>query len=181
MARSRLIALLLVPLAFLLMGSKAVLVDPDPVQVPAGVKLQDVAKAIKVGIVRRGWVVTKDEAGQIDATLNVRTHMAKVVIPYNTKEVAIHYAGSDNLDYQEKNGVKYIDSGTNFFMMEVKGMIGAEVGTTMRAKKVQIGRVWSEWPEMVRVTVGTYEEMTKFNAALGMVLKEGPSKVAKAG
>jgi hypothetical protein len=44
MARSRLIALLLVPLAFMLMGSKAVLVDTDPVQVPAGVKLQDVAK-----------------------------------------------------------------------------------------------------------------------------------------
>jgi len=108
MARSRLIALLLVPLAFMLMGSKSVLVDPEPVQVPAGVKLQDVAKAIKVGIVRRGWVVTKDEAGQIDAVLNVRAHRAKVVIPYNTKEVAIHYAGSDNLDYQEKNGVKYI-------------------------------------------------------------------------
>ncbi len=26
---------------------------------------------------------------------------------------------------------------------------------------------------MVRVTVGTYEEMGKFNAALDMVLKEG--------
>jgi hypothetical protein len=108
MARSRLIALLLVPLAFMLMGSKAVLVDPDPVQVPAGVKLQDVSKAIKVGIGRRGWVVTKDENSQIEATLNVRSHMAKVNIPYSTKEVAIHYAGSDNLDYQEKNGVKYI-------------------------------------------------------------------------
>ena len=38
-----------------------------------------------------------------------------------------------------------------------------------------IGRVWQEWPEMVRVTVGTYEEMGKFNAALDLVLKEGPS------
>jgi hypothetical protein len=31
---------------------------------------------------------------------------------------------------------------------------------------------------MVRVTVGTYEEMGKFNAALGQVMKEGPT-VAK--
>ncbi len=108
MPRSRLPALLLVPLAFVLMGARAVLVDPEPVSVPAGVALKDVAKAIKVGIVRRGWVVTREENGQIEAVLNTRSHMAKVNIPYSTKEVAIHYAGSDNLDYQEKNGVKYI-------------------------------------------------------------------------
>jgi histidinol-phosphate/aromatic aminotransferase/cobyric acid decarboxylase-like protein len=84
-------------------------------------------------------------------------------------------------EFLQKNGVRYIPSGTNFFMMEVKGMSGAQVGTAMRSHKVQIGRVWNEWPEMVRVTVGTYEEMGKFNAALGMVLKEGPPKVAQAG
>ena len=48
-------------------------------------------------------------------------------------------------------------------------------GTAMATHKVQIGRVWQEWPEMVRVTVGSYEEMGKFNAALGMVFKEGPA------
>ena len=62
-------------------------------------------------------------------------------------------------------------------MMEVKGMTGAQVGTAMRTHKVQIGRVWNEWPQMVRVTVGTWDEMTKFNAALELVVKEGPPKV----
>jgi hypothetical protein len=108
MSRSRLAVLLFVPLAFMLMGAKAVLVDPEPVAVPAGIAAKDVAKAIKVGIIRRGWVVSKDENNQIDAILNVRTHMAHVVIPYSDKEVSIKYVGSDNLDYQEKNGVKYI-------------------------------------------------------------------------
>ena len=61
------------------------------------------------------------------------------------------------------------------------GMTGAQVGLAMRAHKVQIGRVWNEWPEMVRVTVGSWDDMTKFNAALGMVLQEGPPKVAQAG
>ena len=84
-------------------------------------------------------------------------------------------------EFLQKKGVRYIPSGTNFFMMEVKGMTGAQVGPAMRAHKIQIGRVWNEWPEMVRVTVGTYEEMGKFNAALDMVLQEGPPKVAKAG
>ena len=80
-------------------------------------------------------------------------------------------------EFLQKKGVRYINSGTNFFMMEVKGMTGAQVGTAMRAKKVQIGRVWQEWPEMVRVTVGTWDEMTKFNAALDAVIKEGPPKL----
>jgi histidinol-phosphate/aromatic aminotransferase/cobyric acid decarboxylase-like protein len=77
-------------------------------------------------------------------------------------------------EHLEKAGVRYIPSGTNFFMMQVKGMTGQQVGTAMAAHKVQIGRVWQEWPEMVRVTVGTYEEMGKFNAALDLVIKEGP-------
>jgi histidinol-phosphate aminotransferase len=82
-------------------------------------------------------------------------------------------------EHLEKAGVRYIPSGTNFFMMEVKGMTGQQVGTAMAAKKVQIGRVWQEWPEMVRVTVGTYEEMGKFNAALDLVIKEGPPAATK--
>jgi len=108
MARSRLAALLLIPLAFMLMGAKAVLVDPAPIAVPAGIAAKDVAKAIRMGLLNRGWVVSKDEAGQIDATLNLRSHTARVAIPYSTKEVSIKYVSSDNLDYQEKNGTKYI-------------------------------------------------------------------------
>src|SRR5687768_12010937 len=108
MARTRrLLALLLVPFAFMLMGA-AELVDPDPIAVPAGVAAADVSKAIKTGIVRRGWVVTKDEKGQIDATLNIRSHTAKVAIPYNAKEVAIKYVDSTDLDYSEKKGKRYI-------------------------------------------------------------------------
>jgi histidinol-phosphate aminotransferase len=79
-------------------------------------------------------------------------------------------------EHLEKLGVRYIPSGTNFFMMEVKGMTGQQVGAAMASHKVQIGRTWPEWPEMVRVTVGTYEEMGKFNAALDLVIKEGPVK-----
>jgi len=108
MARSRLAALLLIPLAFLLMGAKAVLVDPAPIAVPAGIAAKDVAKAIKMGISRRGWIVSKDENGQIDALLNVRAHTARVAIPYSAKEVMIKYVSSDNLDYQENNGTRYI-------------------------------------------------------------------------
>ena len=79
-------------------------------------------------------------------------------------------------EHLEKVGVSYIPSLTNFFMIQVKGMTGQQVGTAMMQHKVAIGRVWQEWPQMVRVTVGTYEEMGKFNAALDKVLQEGPPK-----
>jgi len=79
-------------------------------------------------------------------------------------------------EHLEKVGVSYIPSVTNFFMMQVKGMTGLQVGTAMAQNKVQIGRTWQEWPQMVRVTVGTYEEMGKFNLALDKVLQDGPPK-----
>lgn len=93
------------------------------------------------------------------------------------KARAIAYEG------MEKVGATYIPSVGNFFMMEVKGMTAAQVNTAMAAKKIHLagpGR-WPEWPNQIRVTVGTAEEMTKFNAALAQVVKEGPPKVAKAG
>jgi histidinol-phosphate aminotransferase len=80
-------------------------------------------------------------------------------------------------EHLEKVGVAYIPSTSNFFMMSVKGMKGEDVGKAMAAKKVLLaGNRWPEWPDHIRVTVGTYEEMGKFNAALDQVLKEGPAK-----
>jgi histidinol-phosphate/aromatic aminotransferase/cobyric acid decarboxylase-like protein len=72
-----------------------------------------------------------------------------------------------NLD---KKGVSFIPSETNFFMMTVKGMTGMQVNEAMAKYKVYIGRTWPVWPDKVRVTVGTMEEMQKFNAALDKVL-----------
>jgi hypothetical protein len=128
MARTRrFLALLLVPLAFMLMGA-AELVDPDPIAVPAGLAAADVAKAIKTGIVRRGWVVTKDENGQIDATLNIRAHTAKVAIPYNTKEVAIKYVDSNELAYSEKKGKRYIHGNYIKWIRNMQADIQRELG-----------------------------------------------------
>jgi hypothetical protein len=127
MARTRLAALLLVPLACMLMGAKAVLADPESISVPAGIAARDVAKAIKVGILRRGWSVTKDENSQIDAVLNVRTHTVKVAIPYSDKQVSIRYVGSENLDYQEKGGVKYIHANYNKWVRNMQSDIQREL------------------------------------------------------
>ena len=49
-------------------------------------------------------------------------------------------------------------------MMNVKRP-GMDFFKDMAANKVYIGRVWPVWPEWVRVTVGTKDEMAKFKTA----------------
>ena len=76
-----------------------------------------------------------------------------------------------------KLGAAAIPSEANFFMLSVKGMTGPEISKAMAAKKIMLaGNRWPEWPAHVRVTVGTSEEMQKFNAALAQVVQEGPLK-----
>jgi histidinol-phosphate aminotransferase len=84
--------------------------------------------------------------------------------------------------HMDKKGVAYIPSQTNFFMMSIKGMTAAQVYTAFESKKILLGGAnrWPEWPDHIRVTVGTNEEMTKFNAGLDQVLQEGPQAQSKA-
>jgi len=102
--------------------------------------------------------------------------VAKTMLPERLK------INKDNREFayntMDKLGVTYIPSGTNFFMMSVKGMTGAQVGDAMASKKIFLAGAnrWPEWPQHIRVTVGTHDEMTKFGAALAQVVKEGPAK-----
>jgi histidinol-phosphate aminotransferase len=83
----------------------------------------------------------------------------------------------------DKLGVGYIPTVGNFFMMSVKGMTAVQMYDALAAKKVFVGGAarWPEWPNHIRVTVGSHDDMTKFNAALAQVVQEGPKAVAKAG
>jgi histidinol-phosphate aminotransferase len=117
--------------------------------------------------------------GHLPVTATACAAASMKIAPKLMKErLAINKKNRDlAFEHLDKMGVAYIPSTSNFFMMSVKGMTGADVGKAMAAKKVMLaGNRWPEWPEHIRVTVGTYEEMVKFNAALDMVLKEGPAK-----
>jgi histidinol-phosphate/aromatic aminotransferase/cobyric acid decarboxylase-like protein len=72
---------------------------------------------------------------------------------------------------------------SNFFMMSVEGMTGEQAGTAMAAKKALLANAsrWPAWPQHIRVTVGTFEEMGKFNAAITEVVREAPPKRSSAG
>jgi hypothetical protein len=101
--------LLLVSAMVFLMGARQVpLTDPEPLAVPAGLKLEQVAKAIKASLVGRAWTVTSEDPGHIVSTLNVREHMAKIDIVYDLQTIRIKYLDSGELMYAEKKGQRVI-------------------------------------------------------------------------
>ena len=82
------------------------------------------------------------------------------------------------LEYLQKNNFAFIPGAqANMFMVDVKRP-GAEVQRAMLGEKVAIGRVWSIYPTMVRVTVGTPEEMKKFQTAFTKVMNSPTAPVA---
>jgi histidinol-phosphate aminotransferase len=69
------------------------------------------------------------------------------------------------LEFMDKNGYKCVPgSQANFFMVDVKRP-GHEFQESMLKEKIAIGRTWKAMPTYVRVTVGTADEMAKFQAA----------------
>ena len=73
-------------------------------------------------------------------------------------------------DWLSRNGYTFIPSESNCFMLDVKRP-GQGVRDAMAKENVMIGRIWPIMPTWVRVTVGTQEEMSKFQTAFQKVMK----------
>lgn len=87
---------------------RTVLVEPNPVPVSAQKTPDEVAAAIKRVLAGRGWVVTSEQPGEIGASLHIREHDARIRVLHEAGRVRFVYAGSDNLNYEEKGGQAYI-------------------------------------------------------------------------
>ena len=89
---------------------KAELVDPDAVAIPSGLDHEQVVKDIKRALIGRGWSITTEQPGEIQSTLNLREHVARIRVSYDAGQVKLAYVDSANLDYKEKGGKRYIHS-----------------------------------------------------------------------
>jgi hypothetical protein len=68
------------------------------------VTMQDVGAAIKRAGAGLGWAMLDAGPGKIDGTLRLRTHVAEVVVSYDTAKFSIDYKNSVNLDYDAQKG-----------------------------------------------------------------------------
>jgi histidinol-phosphate aminotransferase len=73
-------------------------------------------------------------------------------------------------DWLTHNGYSFIPSESNCFMVDTKRP-GQEVRDAMAKENVMIGRIWPIMPTYVRITVGTQEEMAKFQSAFQKVMR----------
>ena len=76
----------------------------------------------------------------------------------------------ETFQWLDRNGYSYTPSESNCFLLETKRP-GKEVIDAMAEQNVFIGRIWPIMPTCVRITVGTHEEMERFQAALQKVMK----------
>ncbi|CAN5564465.1 pyridoxal phosphate-dependent aminotransferase [soil metagenome] len=85
---------------------------------------------------------------------------------------------SETLEFLTKKGYKIVPgSQANMFMVDVKRP-GREFGAGMMKENVAIGRSWPAMPTYVRVTVGTKDEMAKFQTAFVKVMDTAPASVS---
>jgi histidinol-phosphate aminotransferase len=75
----------------------------------------------------------------------------------------------ETFQWLDRNGYTYTPSKSNCFLLETKRP-GKEVIDAMTKQNVFIGRIWPVLPTCVRITVGTHEEMQRFQEAFQKVM-----------
>jgi len=73
-------------------------------------------------------------------------------------------------EWLDRNGYSYIPSQSNCFLLDTRRN-AKDVREAMAKENVLIGRAWPIMPTHARITVGTAEEMEKFQAAFQKVMK----------
>jgi len=101
--------------------------------------------------------------GMVGATASLKV---KTLVPERRKVMAD--IREDTFNFLTAKNVDFIPSESNCFMVNVKRP-GKAFYQDMAAQKVYIGRAWPVWPEHVRVSVGSKEEMAKFKEAFAKV------------
>jgi histidinol-phosphate aminotransferase len=77
---------------------------------------------------------------------------------------------NETIAWLKSNGYKVIgEPHSNCFMIDT-GRAGHGVIAAMQSQNVYIGRIWPVWPNAVRITVGTPEDMSKFKVAFKKVM-----------
>jgi len=76
----------------------------------------------------------------------------------------------DTVSWLKTNGYKVIgEPHSNCFMIDT-GRAWHGVIAAMQEQKVYIGRIWPVWPNAVRITVGSADDMAKFKTAFKTVM-----------
>ncbi len=93
--------------------------------------------------------------------------LSKTLVPERKKKMK--QLRDEQFAFLDKHKFNFVPSVSNKFMVDVKRP-AQEFIQAMQAEKVYVGRAWKAWPTHVRVSVGTEDEMKKFQAAMLKVM-----------
>ena len=128
-ANLRLVALLMIALT--VVGLTGCRTSPirnlDNQPIPPGATMAEVSKAIQAGGNSLGWAMQEVSPGLIVGTLHLRDHMAKVEIPFSTRDYSIRYKSSTNLKYNASQ--KTIHSNYNSWVTNLDNQIRARLAS----------------------------------------------------
>jgi len=86
---------------------------------------------------------------------------------------------NETFKWLASKGYKFVPSVSNCFMIDT-GRPGKDVIAAMQQHNVFIGRTWPIWPNHVRISVGTPQEMAAFRTAFEAVMSAPPAAPASA-
>jgi hypothetical protein len=127
---ARALLLILIAVATFACQRSAPLFTPAPIGANADV--ETTRSAIHQALSQTEWALEKEVAGEILAKLEVRTHVARVRITYDSTRVDIIYVASDNLMYEEGVGGAVIHKQYNVWVDGLAKAIQAALQTGQR-------------------------------------------------
>ncbi|HUX46187.1 MAG TPA: aminotransferase class I/II-fold pyridoxal phosphate-dependent enzyme, partial [Terracidiphilus sp.] len=87
-----------------------------------------------------------------------------------TRKKIIAGIREQNLSWLKSEGYATTPSVSNCFMVNVKRP-GQEVQAALAAREMFVGRIWPAWPNWLRITVGTADEMSIFQKDFTAVMQ----------
>jgi histidinol-phosphate aminotransferase len=105
-----------------------------------------------------------------------------------TRKKIIADTRAQTIAWLKSEGYATTPSESNCFMLDVRKP-GKEVQAALAAKDMYVGRIWPAWPNSVRITVGTPDEMMAFrkdftavmaSSTAGLVLPKMPRRLENA-
>jgi histidinol-phosphate aminotransferase len=83
----------------------------------------------------------------------------------------------ETIAWLKSEGYSCTPSESNCFMLDVRRP-GKGVQAALGAKDMYVGRIWPVWPDSVRITVGTPDEMMAFRKAFTEVMSGSTAGLA---
>ncbi|MFZ0745793.1 MAG: pyridoxal phosphate-dependent aminotransferase [Terracidiphilus sp.] len=96
-----------------------------------------------------------------------------------TRKKKIADIRNETLAWLKSEGYATTPSESNCFMLDVRRP-GKEVQAALAAKDMFVGRIWPAWPNSVRITVGTTDEMMAFRKAFTEVMSSNTAGLTPA-